>query len=292
MISIIICSVNKKLLGQIMANIELTIGVEHEIIAFDNLEARLGIAEAYNLSARKAIYPYICFMHEDILFETREWGKKVIAHLSDKDLGLIGVAGGDTKGIVPSSWSSSAFESEMSIIQHFRLEAKAPELVIKTGYPDDLSNLKKVVCIDGVWMCTRKEVFEKFQFDQAIINSFHGYDIDFSLQVQSAYAVGVVFDIIFHHFSEGTFNREWVQSCIRVSDKWRDKLPRSVRDLSQEDYVRQHWTSMNVFIDKMLELDYTRFFMGWQLIRYSTFSYFHLMHFLHSCRKIIFKVTG
>ena len=49
----------------------------------------------YNESGSKAIYPLLCFMHEDILIETKDWGELIGKHLERKETGMIGVAGGD-----------------------------------------------------------------------------------------------------------------------------------------------------------------------------------------------------
>ena len=73
MISVLICSADNSLLNQVKANIEQTIGVEHEILFFDNLEKK-GICEVYNSLAAQAKFSYLCFVHEDILFQTLNWG--------------------------------------------------------------------------------------------------------------------------------------------------------------------------------------------------------------------------
>jgi len=75
MISIIICSVNTAFLEQVNKNITATIGVPYELLAWDNRDAKKGICEVYNWMASKAQYAYLCFVHEDILFETENWGQ-------------------------------------------------------------------------------------------------------------------------------------------------------------------------------------------------------------------------
>jgi hypothetical protein len=105
MISIIICSIDPCRLDQLNRNIEQTIGVPYELIPIDNSSNRYGLCQAYNLGAARAAYPILCFMHEDIAFETADWGLSVIRHLEDPSVGLIGVAGGDGRALVPCSWS-------------------------------------------------------------------------------------------------------------------------------------------------------------------------------------------
>jgi hypothetical protein len=288
MISVIISSQHEAVLRAVKKNVQETIGVPFEIITFENSGGQTGICEVYNLGASKARFGILCFMHEDISFETNDWGRIAAAHLQDSSIGLIGLAGGDTKGLVPSSWSSSVFQSEISIIQHYKENNTAPERIIKTGYPEDNSLLKNVVCVDGVWMCTKREVFEKFRFDNNTFSGFHGYDIDYSLQVFSQYKVCVVFDILVHHYSDGNYSRAWMDSMILVSNKWKKQLPVSVRNLSKKEFIRQHWTSMGLFLEKLDLLKYTFLEKLKLFFRYSFNRYFHLKHFLHFLRLILF----
>ena len=292
MISIIISSQNERVLVKVKQSIHDTIGIPYEIIAIENSNGRMGICHAYNEAASKAIYDIFCFMHEDISFETKEWGQKVVNYLQDKKIGLLGVAGGDTKGLPPSTWSSSVFQSEISIIQHYKNKDQPFQVFNRTGYPEDKSTIKEVVCIDGVWMCTRRDVFDKYKFDGKTFNGFHGYDIDLSLQVKREYRVCVVFDIIMHHYSEGSYNRTWMKSTIDMSEKWKDTLPLSVRNLSRQQYVTQHWSAMGIFLKKLKILEYSFPTRMKYLLKYSCNRFFHFRHFMHVLRLQLFEKPG
>lgn len=285
MISIIICSVNSAVLERALTSIRNTIGVPFESIIIDNRPPYLGICDAYNQGAAKAKYDIFCFMHEDVSFETAGWGQKVIDHLHSKEIGLIGLAGGDIKSWVPSSWASLISASEISYIQHYK-NGSVAERILRTSSPSDPSTLKEVVSIDGFWMCTRRDVFAKFQFDSRTFAGFHGYDIDFSLQVLQEYKIGVIFDVIVHHYSEGSFDRTWANNAIHVSDKWEKTLPRSVRNLPHKELLRQHWTSMNDFLDKLIELRYSLPQIIRYYLKYSIKKYFYWKHFLHFLKYI------
>ena len=98
MISVLICSNNPGLLTQVTNNITTTIGTEFEILHFDNREPKKGLCEVYNELASCANFPYICFLHEDVLFQTHEWGKKLNEiFLQNENTGLIGIAGSKYK---------------------------------------------------------------------------------------------------------------------------------------------------------------------------------------------------
>ena len=93
MFSIIICSIHPPLLEQVRANIEETISQPYELLVWDNRESGKGLCEVYNQLAAKARFPFLCFMHEDILL-TRHWGTSLLdAFRQDNGLGLIGVSG-------------------------------------------------------------------------------------------------------------------------------------------------------------------------------------------------------
>jgi glycosyltransferase involved in cell wall biosynthesis len=289
MISIIVSSQKKAILDKLEENIRQTIGETFELIGIDNAGARFGICKAYNIGIDQAKFDIICFMHEDISFETVNWGKKLIEHLSNQEVGLIGVAGGDTKSWVPSSWSSLIYVSEVCLVQHFKNALKPPERIKRTGYPDNLSFSKPVACLDGVFMCTRRDVLDKYRFDEITFQGFHGYDIDFSLQVSQSFRVCAISDIVLHHYSDGSFNKEWLQNAIKLSDKWRKRLPLSVRDLRRSDYVHQHWSAMRVFLQKLTSLGYSQWEIIYYFLKYSITRYFHLAHFLHFFKNILIK---
>lgn len=291
MLSIIISSQNKTTLDRLVVNIEATIGIPYELIVVENAGAKMGICKAYNTGAATAKFDFLCFMHEDILFETNDWGKKILHHFEDPRVGLIGVAGGDTKGLAPSGWSSSVFNSEISIIQHFKHSPKQHEKIIKTGQPKNTNTCKEVICIDGVWMCTRKAVFEKYKFDDIAFNNFHGYDIDYSLQVKQDYKVCVVFDILMNHYSEGNYNKAWLESLMAVSEKWKDQLPLTTRQLSKEQLITQHWASMENFALQLNGFKYSLYRKLLYLARFSFNKQFHLIHFLH-CLRLLLMNTG
>ena len=271
MISIIICSVNPAALDNVKKNIEETIGIPYEIIAIDNSKNQYGICKAYNMGAGRAKFPVLCFMHEDISFETANWGQLVCGHLADDRTGLLGVAGGDAKSLVPSSWSVPIISNEINLVQHYKSD-KPTERIVVTN-PDVSGSRKKVVALDGVWLCTKKKVLDQFKFDEINFTGFHGYDIDFSLQVNTRYDPYVVFDIVIHHYSEGTPDKKWIDSAIGVSRKWKRHLPVSIYDLPMSSYRLYHWRSLQVFIYRLFNLNYSypailKFYLAYSFTRF------------------------
>lgn len=286
MISIIICSVNQQLLSKLTVNIEQTIGVAYEIIAINNRGANDGICKVYNKGAESAVFPILCFIHEDILFDTRNWGNIILQHFKDSKIGLLGVAGGDTKGLVPSSWSNSFISNEINVIQHSRIDSDIAAHIVITEN-NNHQRQKKVATLDGVFLCTRKEIFHQFKFDENNLKGFHGYDIDYSLQVLSKYDVAVIFDILLHHFSEGKPDKAWVGSALIISKKWRKQLPVSVHSLTPADFNFYHWKSLQIFLGKLFCLNYSYSQIIFYYITYSCTKYFTLRRFLSMGKYVI-----
>jgi len=273
MISVIICSREKFRLDHLIQNIRETIGAEHEILATDNAQARDGICKVYNSGGDKAKFDLLCFVHEDVEFVTSGWGRCIAAHLQDKKTGLIGIAGGDTKSIVPSSWYISSRSNQVNVFQHYPSSNASPAYIRVTENNGD-SRAQKVAAMDGVFLCTRKEVFNQYRFDEQQFPRFHGYDIDYSLQVSADYELKVIFDVVIHHYSEGKPGKQWLESALQVSRKWKNRLPISVHQLSKKEFSDHHWTAMQVFLQRMINLNYPVYFIGYHFLYYSFTSFF------------------
>lgn len=234
MISIIISSADDILLEKVLVNIAHTIGVPYEVISTSNSNGKKGLAQVYNESASKAQYDVLCFMHEDIEFVTKDWGLKVLEILEDASIGLLGVAGANYKSLAPSGWGCPGLEDlsyKLNLIQQFKYSSKAP---VHEFFNANNEKLSQVACIDGVWMCTRKSVFDQFEFDAQLLTSFHGYDMDLSLQIGSKYTVAVTFEILIEHFSEGNYSADWLASMLKVNRKHKRILPLNIGGFSKE----------------------------------------------------------
>ncbi|HEV7331928.1 MAG TPA: glycosyltransferase [Flavisolibacter sp.] len=232
MISVIIASANPALLEQVKANIEETIGVSFEILSFENAGGAKGICEIYNEGIAKANYPILCFMHEDISMLTSNWGQRVEdCFQQNPSLGVLGVAGSTFKSAVPIGWPSQGLpvSERINLVQSFSYTAKETGPVCVNPHNEQLA---KVAVVDGVWMCVRKEVTEHIRFDKDTFKHFHCYDIDFCLAAGRCNEIAVTYDILLHHFSEGRFDRRWMEESLLLYKKWEGALPRAVSPLT------------------------------------------------------------
>lgn len=206
MISIIICSRFQSISKELKDNIENTVGVVHEIICIDNSKSQYDIFSAYNEGVKRSQYPLLCFMHEDILHYTSDWGKLLINHFRDLKVGLIGISGPRFISQIPGIWwGPGSTDAGKDAICQYSIDTNRadPTITYNTCFkPIADANAIEVVAVDGCFFCMRKSVFDKIRFDEINYKGFHFYDLDISLQV---YMLGLkslcVYDILIEHIS-------------------------------------------------------------------------------------------
>lgn len=213
MISVVICSVTPARAEAVTKNIAATIGVPHEVIIINNAKELGGMGAGYNAGAEKGKYEICCFVHDDVEFYTKDWGKNVIAHFEeDKDLALIGLAGSRYKSKTLSGWTTFLKHADCYNIHQRNRKGKDRHDVMRAAGMEGKSI--PVRTLDGVWLCMRKSIWREFPFNTKELKGFHFYDIDLSLRVSSKYKVAVVYDVDLVHFSIGNFGNEWVLGAI------------------------------------------------------------------------------
>lgn len=221
MISIIICLRTPKITAALEANIREKIGVPYEVIGIDNSRNQYSIFSAYNEGVAKSSFDILCFMHEDILFHTYDWGQKIVNHLNKPDAGIIGICGGSTLTKVPASWS--LFDQKMFILQS---NARGGKPVLHNTGHDSQSTSKSALVLDGVFLCARKSLFQTIRFDDVTFSGFHAYDLDICVQAyQAGYKNYAINDVLIEHFSNGHHNKQWILNTMTLSDKWHKYLP-------------------------------------------------------------------
>ncbi|MTK52599.1 glycosyltransferase [Paludibacter sp.] len=260
MLSVIICSRSSTISQKLKNNIEETIGVEYEIIFIDNSMNNYSIFSAYNEGVKRAQYAYLCFMHEDILYHTPNWGEKVIEYLSAENVGIIGIGGSHYLSKIPlvSCWdlpNKDRFYS-LNLLQGYTENKN-----YKTQLHYNVSSNIPIygVTLDGVWFCIKKSLFEatdhRIKFDDVTYNGFHLYDFDICMQIHELnLQVQIVPDILIEHKSEGSFNQEWIKATLTFYGKWREKLPlfRGIQ-LSYQEIESIESTLMDLYIRRSHE---------------------------------------
>lgn len=235
MISIVVCSINESYLEKLVKNIAETIGCQFELLIEKN-EANKGICSVYNTKALLAKFDFLIFMHEDVKFDSKNWGHIVVNNFQDENVGIVGLSGSIYKSYHPGVWSAS----QKSL---YRISGKY--------YNDQkISNESinyRVAVVDGCFIAVRKNIFNQYKFDENLKN-FHGYDIDFSLNIAQRYLNIVIANIDFVHFSSGNQNLEWLKSSYYVHKKWEKILPFKVGAISKKQQKLADYLSLqNVY---------------------------------------------
>ena len=84
----------KKINEDFIALIKSTCGVHNvEILPYEN-PGKYSLNEVYNMGLEKANNDIVVFCHDDIKFETKNWGRKILKHFKkNESFGIVGVAG-------------------------------------------------------------------------------------------------------------------------------------------------------------------------------------------------------
>lgn len=296
MLSIIISSYQNDYYNQFEKNVKATIGAEfqYEIIKIDN-PGTMGICTAYNLGASKAQYPYLLFIHEDVQFETQNWGDKLVQHLKRPEIGIVGLAGATRKTKMISSWYQLLVgdkdANRYNYKQVFKFQDRVPELRINNPLQEDTSS---VITLDGFFLAIEFSKFNQFKFDESLLKSFHGYDLDFSLSVSAKYQNIVVYDILLVHFSEGKVNEGWENEVLLVHKKWMDILPIGKETLKNNELKMIENSVFYGALDRIFSYDLSKFaklIIVWRILKiYKMKSKFFEWSFLMELRYKLFKL--
>lgn len=242
MISIIISTHNPTFLQSVSQNIKETIGVEYEIIAIEN-HKQYSLCAAYNLGSDRAKYQYLCFLHEDVVFITQDWGVRLIALMTnDSSIGLIGIAGSKFKSTYPTTgWGAGPFIYKFWR-GHYYININENRTHVDIDRSLQKKEVEDVLIVDGVFLFTKREVLLSCRFDDKSLRHFHGYDTDFSLQVYfQSFRVIVDRGLELFHYSPGVIGHEFEKANRKISKKWLHKLPVATKDCQLNNIQLQYY---------------------------------------------------
>jgi len=225
MISIITCSIKPDICQRMLESISKTIGMEYEAIAFDNREKKYGICKAYNEAAKEAKGDYLCFVHEDIIIKTSGWGKELVKFAEqNSDCGAIGIAGGKWANRNFINWCVSDHLVKVYDDKNQKKDYCENSLVYSYVNPDD-EIFSKAVCLDGVFLFVKKNIWENNKFDEETFKDFHFYDEDFTFSISQKCQNYVYFGMDIYHFSARNVERTYCENMYLFQKKWKNKLP-------------------------------------------------------------------
>ena len=193
-----------------------------QIIPIEN-EGKYSLPEAYNMILKQATNDVVVLCHDDIYFDSKNWGSKILNHFKrNSDYGILGLAGSTQ---LPSSakwWED--FSKMKGIVNHEHGGKKW-----ESKYSASLGNqIDDVVLVDGLFIVLNtKNVKQKFNEE---IKGFHFYDVDFSFRnfIEDV-KIGVIYDVRVTHKSIGETNEQWEQNRIVFAEKHKDILPVKIK---------------------------------------------------------------
>ncbi len=224
MISIIICSRMADVPKELKDNIASSIGCEYELCVIDNSHNEYNIFSAYNEGVRRAKGEILCFMHEDVLFHSENFGKVLEQNFSRNDIGAVGVVGAQFISAVQSAgwWDSSPMVG--GLLQG-RTDS-AGKYRIQNDFDGRVGKITDVAVLDGCFITTRADIFKKIKWDETSYNGFHMYDMDICMQILLfGYRVCITPDIVIEHKSGGEESASYFEALKHFKTKWQKQLP-------------------------------------------------------------------
>lgn len=201
MISIVICSINADRFQQVCDTYSRAFAGETcEVVAVHDASS---LAEAYNRAIEVAKGELVIFSHDDIEILNADFKDRLFGHLRYAD--MVGIAGANR--CTGGAWASPGPHYVFGQVAHWHPEEKRYYAGV-WGIP--ARRVDGIKAMDGVFLCAKRSVVEKVQFDAEAFTGFHVYDIDFTFRAHLAgFRLAVGCDLCILHASTGTWDDSW-----------------------------------------------------------------------------------
>jgi glycosyltransferase involved in cell wall biosynthesis len=203
-----------------------------EIIPVEN-NGQFSLTEVYNKILKDSKNDIVILCHDDIYFDSKNWGQKILNHFKrNSDYGVLGLAGSTQ---LPSSAKWWEDFSKMRGIVNHEHEGKKWE----SKYSPSLGNqIDDAVLVDGLFIVINKNNIKQ-TFNEEI-KGFHFYDVDFSFRnFIDDVKIGVMYDVRVTHKSIGETNEQWEKNREVFAEKYKDMLPVKIkRNLTLESPLK------------------------------------------------------
>jgi hypothetical protein len=192
----------------------------------------LSLTEAYNKMWKaadyddNASYTVLLFIHHDVHFKTKGWGKTLLNLYNNNDIDIIGLAGTDVlyqhcawwlNGMNPPIFNNNDLWGKV-----FHTDGKN-EWSTKFSKDKKCDKLQPVVAIDGVFISVNPETCE--QFDEEY-KGFHLYDISFCIKnFLLGKKIAVTETIPLLHDSGGALSQAWEDNRLQLTKQYELQLP-------------------------------------------------------------------
>jgi hypothetical protein len=228
MISIIYCT--KEHNPKHIEHLKKMSGNPNKVEVIEYINKGEGLTKFYKKGLEESKHDIVVFCHDDIIVETKQFGKKII-RLFDKnpEYGIIGVAGTKFMSTSGRWWDD---RSKMYGKVAHTHEGKTWLSSYSGGLGD---GIEETIVVDGVFFSVNKTRIKE-DFDLGV-SGFHFYDVDFCFRnFLKGVKIGVHTNVRINHMSIGQTNQEWENNRITFAKKYKDNLPIDLENLT-DSYI-------------------------------------------------------
>ena len=174
--------------------------------------------QTYNEILQESENDIVILCHDDLYFETKGWGFKVIEHFQKNDFGILGVAGSTYLPMSGMWWEDK--RKMIGIVNHEHEDKKW-----ESKYSEEQGKkIKQTVLIDGLFIAVDKNRIKE-NFNEKI-EGFHFYDLEFCIgNYKKDVKIGVVTNIRITHKSIGMTNEQWEANRRLFAERHKEFLP-------------------------------------------------------------------
>ncbi len=188
------------------------------------------IFQSYNAlidrAAQWAELEALVLVHQDTEIVDHDFCDRVRAALADPDVGLVGCVG--AVGVRSIAWWEGSV-SAASFVHRYDDHGGGdlPAFSWAWGDAPPYARTGEVDTLDGFLLVLSPWVVHNVRFDESL-GQFHGYDLDYCLQVRAAHrkVMTAEFRAVHHHSLEPFDEPEaWIDAHMRVAEKWDGVIP-------------------------------------------------------------------
>ena len=220
-ISVIVCSKdNDKVKEKVITEVKETCECNAHTYYMYNPDG-VALSEIYNsmLSDEKTENDIIVFVHDDVDFLKKGWGREILRLFNEhEDYGIIGVAGSAYFDENGAWWQ---YKEKYGQVLH-RHNGKSWLTAFSPLLDKDL---QEVCVVDGLFIAVhRKRITKPFDMN---LKGFDFYDINFCLDnfLDGKTKIGVTTNIRLAHNSIGQMREGWYTAREITNKKYEDKYP-------------------------------------------------------------------
>jgi hypothetical protein len=200
------------------------------------------LSQVYNEIINESNHDIVILVHDDLIFETKNWAENVIKHFKkNQDYGILGLAG--TKYLPESGSWWEVIAAAYGVVNHTDGQKKWASTFSKDGG----KRIDETIIVDGLFIAIDKTRI-KHKFDESF-DGFHFYDLSFCLpNFLDNVGVGVIYDVRVTHLSVGMTNEKWEENRKKFAEKYSHELPIDISDDSLcETFIFVH--DQDIIID-------------------------------------------